>query len=155
MKAKKCNFSKPWFSKGLAKSIKKKNSLYRRCLRNPCAENEAIYRKYKNKLNHSLRTAKRLYYESKLEHLKSNIKGTWMLLNEILNRKKRKTSLPSIFKTDSREFSDTKEIADQFCNFFTTIGPNLGRKIPNSDRSHKSFLPDKLVNSIFLEDVNQ
>ena len=111
--------------------------MYRRFLRNPCAENEAIYKKYKDKLNNSLRTAKRLYYESKLEHLKSNIKGTWMLLNEILNRKKRKTSLPSIFKTNSREFSDTKEIANQFCNFFTNIGPNLARKIPNSDRSHK------------------
>ena len=155
VKANKCNFSKPWFSKGLAHSVKKKNLLYRRFLRNPCFENEAIYKKYKNKLNHSLKIAKRLYYEARLERLKSNVKGTWRLLNEILNRKKRKSSLPSIFKTDSHEFSGTKEIADQFCNFFTNIGPNLAKKIPNSDRSHQSFLPGKLVNSIFLEDVNQ
>ena len=31
------------------------------------------------------------------------------------------------------------------------LGPNLARKIPASEKSHSSFLPPKLVNSIFLE----
>ena len=43
-----------------------------------------------NKLNHTLRLAKRLYFEKKLEDVKSNTHATWKILNEILNRKKSK-----------------------------------------------------------------
>ena len=34
--------------------------------------------------------AKRLYYEKQIEKLKSNVKATWKVLNEILNRNKGK-----------------------------------------------------------------
>ena len=62
-----CNFnSKPWLSNGLLKSIKKKHELYRGFLKNPSAQSELLYKTYKNKLNHSLRLSKRLYYEKKL-----------------------------------------------------------------------------------------
>ena len=42
-------------------------------------------------------------------------------------------------------------MANLFCKYFTNIGPNLASKIPASEKSHSSFLPPKLVNSIFLE----
>ena len=99
--------------------------------------------------------AKRLYYEKQIEKLKSNVKATWKVLNEILNRNKGKRGLPSIFRADSREISNPKEIANFFCKYFTNIGPNLASKIPVSEKSHNSFLPPKLVNSIFLDAVNE
>ena len=43
-----------------------------------------------------------------------------------------------------------RKIANLFCKYFTNIGPNLASKIPASEKSHSSFLPPKLVNSIFL-----
>ena len=63
--------------------------------------------------------------------------------------------MPSIFRADSRETSNPKEIANFFCKYFTNIGPNLASKIPVSEKSHNSFLPPKLVNSIFLDAVNE
>ena len=72
----KLNLQKPWPSKGLLKSVRKKNALYKCYLNNPIPENEHIYKKYKNKLNHSLKIAKRLYYVKQIERTKSNIKGT-------------------------------------------------------------------------------
>ena len=51
-------------------------------------DRQSIYKSYKNKLNHSLRTAKRLYYEKKLNNVQSNTRATWKVLNEILNRRK-------------------------------------------------------------------
>ena len=90
--------------------------------------------------------AKRLYYEKQIEKLKSNVKATWKVLNEILNRNKGKRGLPSIFRADSREISNPKEIANFFCKYFTNIGPNLASKIPVSEKSH---------NSIFLDAVNE
>ena len=57
--------NKPWLSKGLLESISKKNKFYQCYLCNPSPQNEEKYKKYKNKLNRSLRIAKRLYYEKK------------------------------------------------------------------------------------------
>ena len=57
---------RPWISQGLLKSMKHKNKLYKRYLPNPSPQKELIYKTYKNKLNHSLRIVKRLYYDKKL-----------------------------------------------------------------------------------------
>ena len=62
--------------------------------------------------------------------------------------------MPSVFGADSREIDNPKEIANFFCKYFTNIGPNLARKISVSEKSHSSFLPPKLVNSIFLDAAN-
>ena len=56
---KRFNLRKPWFTKGLAKSVKKKSMLYKRFLNNPNSSNENVYKSYKNKFTHSLRVAKR------------------------------------------------------------------------------------------------
>ena len=56
-------------------------------LRVPSMVNASLYKTYKNKLNHTLRLAKRLYYEKKLQDVKSNIHATWKILNEVLTEK--------------------------------------------------------------------
>ena len=154
-KVKQFSLRKPWFTKGLAKFVKKKNMLYKRFLNNPNSSNENVYKSYKNKFTHSLRVAKRLYYEKQIEKLKSNLKATWKPPNEILNRNKGKRGLPSVFREDSHDVSDPKKIANLFCKYFTNTGPNLASKIPASQKSHGSFLPPKLLNSIFLEAASE
>ena len=62
-----------------------------------------------------MRTAKRMYNEKRVEQLKSNIKRTWSLLNEIVNRKRRSRHLLSSFQADSQEVSDPNQTADLFC----------------------------------------
>ena len=56
--------------------------LYQSFLNNPNSSNENAYKSYKNKLTHSLRVAKRLYYEKQIEKLKSNVKATCTFLKE-------------------------------------------------------------------------
>ena len=51
--------------------------LYKSFLNNPNSSNENAYKFYKNKLPHSLRVAKHLYYEKLIEKKKSNVKATW------------------------------------------------------------------------------
>ena len=58
-KASNYRLRKPWLSKGLLKSIRTKNKLYRQYLTNQSLHYEIRYKNYKNKLNHSLRIAKR------------------------------------------------------------------------------------------------
>ena len=78
-----------------------------------------------------------------------------MVLNEILNRNNRRRQLPSVFNHDSIEISDPNEIADQLCKYLTNIRPSLASEIPRSLKSFSHFLPERLVNSAFLELVNK
>ena len=57
--------------------------------------NDLRYKSYKNKLNHTLRLAKCLYFEKKLEDAKSNTHATWKILNEILKAHLHQDSLRS------------------------------------------------------------
>ena len=54
----------------------------------PRSSTENACMSYKNRLTHSLRVAKCLYYEKQLQNLKSNSKATWRVLNEVLDRNK-------------------------------------------------------------------
>ena len=55
-------------------------------------------------------------------------------MDEVSNRKKRATKLPSTFITDyDHEISNPVELANRFCDYFTKyVGPNLVKKIPAS-----------------------
>ena len=112
--------------------------------------NASLYKTYKNKLNHTLRLAKRLYYEKKLQDVKSNTHSTWKILNEVLNRKKSKPQVNTVFRSDNLEISDPIEVANRFSSYFSSIGPNLARKIQSPSCSHKDFLSGAFRESIFF-----
>ena len=155
VKVKNVTLSKPWITKGLLKSVGKKNLLYKRFLANPTRYRKKLYKSYKNKLTHSLRVAKRLYYNKKLDEYKSNTKSTWKLLNDLINKKKIKCKLPSIFKSNEEGICNPTHIANRFCEYFTNIGPNLAKSIPASDKSHRSFLNGGFINSFFLQSASE
>ena len=92
------------------------------------------------KLSHLIRIAKRSYYDRKFEIAKKDLKSTWKLLNEVINKRKSKSPLPSSFKSESRTITDPVEIANRFCKYFSNIGPNLVSAIPAVNSSFRSFL---------------
>ena len=96
---KKWRFKKPWLTKALLKSIKTKNKLYKNTF-NFQQSTILVYKRYKNKLNHTLRLAKRRYYKKKLED--ANTHAPWKILNEVLNTKQPRPQLNTIFKSDGR-----------------------------------------------------
>ena len=77
-------------TKCILKSVRKKNKLYKSFLINPSDKNKSLYKKYKNKLNHIIKMAKKMYYEEELVKYKCNTKMLWKTLNEILNKSKKK-----------------------------------------------------------------
>ena len=155
VKARNGHLNKTWLSKGLLKSIKRKNILYKRYLCNPSSDRENQYKKYRNKLISCLRAAKRIYYAKKLEECKSNMKSTWTILNEVINNKKSKSNLPTTFNVDDKEISYPTQIADHFCAYFTNIGPNLANSIPPCLTSHRSFLSGAFMNSLYLQPTTE
>ncbi len=116
---------------------------------------ETNYKNYKNRLIYSIRTAKRMYYDKMLKDNKNNIKETWKILNNLINRKSQKTKLSSIFKLDGREISNPLEIGNHFCEYFSNIGPSLARTIPTSSIPARSYLSKAFLKSIFVKPVSE
>ena len=53
----------PWITGGIFKYISKKNQLCKIFLKKPSCRNKKKYIKFKNKLNHVIKAAKKVYYE--------------------------------------------------------------------------------------------
>jgi hypothetical protein len=141
-----------WLTTGLKNSIKRKNILFLKQKKSPTVENITLYKTYRNRLNSSLRHAEREYYNAKLNENKSNLKRSWGILKEILNRKKR-NNYPDYFLLNGMKVTDTKRIVDNFNSYFTGVGPSLARKIPQVNGCPLSYLKPKNINSIFLKPV--
>ena len=143
---------KPWITKGLLKSIKIKDKLYRKSIIKPTDENKLNYTKYRNLLNNLLRTAKKNHITTEIESNRLNMKETWKTLNNVLGRNKT-SRLPDFFiDSNGNKITEPKEIADNFNNFFTTIGSKLADKIIPPDINYSSPLKHNNVkNAIFLK----
>ena len=85
-----------------------------------------------------------------LLNISQNVKNTWPILNEIINRRQcNLTRLPFTFRVTDREISDPVEIANGFCDYFSNLGqprPFLAEKIPTSNKPFSSFLKSDVVN---------
>ena len=97
-----------------------------------------------------IKIAKRAYYDDKFEQSKNDLKAAWKLINEVINKKGNKRSLPTTFNMNGRIISDPAEIANGFCNYFTNVGSTLGSTIQTTTSAFQSFLGPTNNQTIFL-----
>ena len=102
-----------------------------------------------------IKGAIKAYYEKRFDAVRNNQKATWKLINEVINKRTRSSSLPSSFKKGSCTLTDPKDIANSFCIFFANIGPELASKIPHHNVSFRSFLDLSYSESMFLCPTNK
>ena len=62
--------------------------------------------------------------------------------------------MPQSFNSSGRSITDPTDIANEFCKYFTNIGPNLANRIPTVNSTYNSFLTDRVRESIFLKPTN-
>ena len=146
----------PWITKGLLVSVRKKNKLYKKYMGNPTLQRELHYKRYKNKLNHLIRNAKKTYYDNKFDRAKGDLKETWRLINEVINTKlSKQSSLPSSFKSNGISITDPFEIANGFCRYFTNIGSSLANRILPTNCVFQDFLGPNISETIFLKPTTE
>ena len=125
----------------LLKSIKTKNKLYKKYLQVPTVDNCSLYKRYKNKLNHTLRLAKRRYYEKNLEDAKSNkFHCKFTLQSQIHSYNTRnscKFRLP-FCRTRTKQFSVFYQ-GPKFCNTLNTNRINASSPF-SFKRALKAFI---------------
>ena len=141
-------------TRGLLTCVRKKNKLYKKFIISRSPDKERQYKIYKNKLTNLIKIAKKTYYEDKFETAKNDHKTTWKLINEVINKRRTKTSLPSSFISNNTLLSDPKDIANRFCKYFANIGPDLASKIQETSNSFLSFLNSNNEESISLHPTN-
>ena len=89
------------------------------------------YKKCRNEVNRRIKDAKINYYKTSLEN-STNSKDSWNIINELLNKKSKTTSIKELI-VDHNKITDDKDIANEFNNFFCKIGPQLAKNMPRSD----------------------
>ena len=147
---------KPWFSKGLKNSCKKKNQLYKQFLTKRSDKNLTRYKQYKNKLTSLIRSSEKIYYEQELCKSKSDIKSTWKVLNQVMNRGKTGNSIVSSFQYEGKEIDNGKEIVNNFNEYFSNIGTKLAKSIPNiPGKRVTDYITNRNKNTIFLTPVTE
>ena len=74
---------------------------------------------YKNRLPVVIRNAKKLYYKNAFDCYKKNIKKTCQTIKHLIGSDVGRERVRSLF-VDGREIVDTKQIANEFNNYFSS-----------------------------------
>ena len=129
-------FSKPWITKGLRKSIRVKNKLY-------VSGDRVKYKMYRNKICTLTRISKQQYYTKFFNDNLTNMKKTWEGINSILARKSNNSKpICSIKDPDDNNSisSNPNRIANILNKHFASVGPKLANKLPSVQRNYFDFL---------------
>jgi hypothetical protein len=144
---------KCYLTPGLKRSIMNKNKLYIKFKRNPNSDNLSQYKLYKSKLNRVMRNHEREYYNTKIYRLRDNIKKTWSVIKSIINKNKN-IKLNKKFLVNDVLTEDSGIISNKFNDFFTSIGPDLARKISVIDKNATDYIKNSKLQSIYFRETN-
>ena len=139
--------SKPWVTKGILISIRKKNAMFRTHFIEGNLAEKTMFRLYSNTLTRIKALSKKIYFCSEFARNKKNLRKTWEIIRSALPCKPNREP-PVAFK----ETQDPNVIANQFNDYFCSIGFNLADSIICTTRKQpKYFLEKKVSDSICFE----
>ena len=80
-----------------------------------------MYKQYQNTVSNAILRRKREYYHKLFDKVKSNLKGTWKVINNVLNKTKKKSSCKKLRKNNVLT-EDKQNLANIFNDYFSEIG---------------------------------
>ena len=123
---------KPWITKGILISIRKKISMFKSHFINDNETQKFIFRQYCNKLT-KIKTASKInYFKVELEKNKNDPCKIWNIIRLLLPSKS-KQSLNTQSNDLENDSNNLVELAENFNKFFCSIGENLAKDIPCQD----------------------
>ena len=131
---------KPWLTRGILKSIKIKNKMFKNLHSHILSNNpndlvnnvNQRYKTYRNASNHLTSNANRYYYNKILIENRSNPKKIWQTINILHNSQKLKNQVEiTKLQTPYGTVTSLTVIAETLNEFFVNIGPQMALNIPD------------------------
>ena len=133
--------NKPWVTKGLKKSIKVRNQLYKNWLTTRNSYYYNRYKIYRNKIVSINKRFRTLYYDTVFKD-STNTKKMWDNVNLIIN-KKRSSSLIDNLQVKGKNFQQPASISNALNTYFCNVPTELASKLPKPDRRFSSYMKRK------------
>ena len=150
-----------WITQGLLKSIRYRDTLYKQLkMSDPNSPDyettNTILKTYNSILKRNIRAAKQIYFESRFNRFKNDIRNTWKTINEILSKNKEKKTSSTIFKENGTSITDKTDIAKKFNNYFTNIGQSIAESIQyKGNKNYDYYLNTQVKSVLKFKNVNE
>ena len=125
-------YYKPWLSKGIKASMKTRDYLKKKAIKDRTEEAEKYYKKFKNFVNRLQNIAYNNYYSNKVNKNFKNKKRLWETVGEITKYKKKKHTEIKKIECDGKELTQFHDISNCLNDYFNLIGKKcpIALKIP-------------------------
>ena len=120
----------PWLTSDFHKLRKSRDKLKKAAIKSKSNYIMASYRHLRNKVNSLNKRLKKDYYSSKIQENVGNLKQTWKIVHEIVNKTSKTTKIDSITVNDN-VITNKKIIPNIMNTYFSRVGENLKAKIPH------------------------
>ena len=140
---------KTWLTSALKQSIKTKNKMYVRSLKQPTDTNIRIYKQYRNYLNSLLRKSERKHCADLFIQNKNNLRKCWSVIKEIINKNKTST-VSNKFKINGNIVTQGNTIAENFNKYFVNIGSSLAQKVGSNNTDPLSYMKISICDSLCM-----
>jgi len=151
---------KSWITKGLRKSSKRKNKLYKIWLKTGNKSDEIKYKTYRKVFSKATAKAELSHYRHIFDNKANSVKQLWRNLNTLFSLKHNNGKKQIINKLVIKdvEITDDAEISNTFNSYFCTVGEQLVAKLnqlndPNSTKNFKQYIGKPVLNSMFCQPV--
>nr|CAI5855700.1 unnamed protein product [Callosobruchus analis] len=144
----------PWITNKILKMIEVKSNMYKIMKRKPTAENNQNYKQIKNKVESSIKAAKKQYYEEKINKNGHDSSTLWKVIKNITNSEYKSSSIREIKSLQGDLTTNMQEVVNHFAEFYNSVGEDLANTIKNKQPAMK-FNKITTCNSFFLEETNE
>lgn len=144
---------KPWITNGIITSIKNRDKMKQKLLRNFNDNYYKAYKDYRNTIKTIIEKRKHEYYHYEIVSAGKNIKKVYNLIAEATNNKvSSKNAIMPIINNNGASTYDKKKVANICNDYFIDVGIDMYRKIPKPIT--ECNLKSNSLSSLYLKPVD-
>ena len=127
----------PWFTPDLFKLVQRKSVYFDMMQIGAISKQENNV--FKNRCKTCIHKAKTAYYRNLLDRNFGNIRKTWSILNELMDNKRKSSSIDCIL-SNGIEMRDASAVASVFNDYFVNVTAQLNSIIPEATVDPLSYI---------------
>ena len=133
--------------------IKERNRLYIKTLKNPQISNihNDRLKHLSQEINRLRKNLKRTYFAQKLNEAGTNTKTAWNVIHQYIGKPSKDENICKSFSNNGETITGNSNIAEQFCNYFSSIASDLASKVQTpTSGGFTDYLNPQPQNSAFF-----